>query len=122
MLTRTLPLSGGGGEPFSEGPVSDLPHAELMTAGRHNHATDQSRELFHNALNIKPPNSRNSVDEIAHDSRRHPGTAFRTRVPRDSTCSGPRRDAVLRCLAPAAAAGLATATPPRARSRPGHRR
>src|SRR5262245_4068351 len=122
MLTTRLPLSGGGDEPFSEGPVSDLLHAELTTAGRHNHATDQSREPFHNALNITPPKSRNSVDEIAHDSYRHPGTAFRTRVPRASRCSGPRRDAVPRRPAPPAAADLATATPPRARSRPGHRR
>jgi hypothetical protein len=53
MLTMTLPLFGGGSEPFSEGPVSDLLHAELMTAGRHNHATDQSRERFHNALHIR---------------------------------------------------------------------
>jgi hypothetical protein len=53
MLTWTLPLFGGGGEPFSEGAVSELLHAELMTAGRHNHATDQSRERFHNAMNIR---------------------------------------------------------------------
>src|SRR5262245_31950011 len=118
MLTRTLPLSGGGSAPFSEGPVSNLLHAELMTAGRHNHATNQSRERFHNALNIEPPNSRNPIDEIARDSRRRPGTVFRTRVPRESTCSGPRRDAGLRRRAPPAVADLATATPPRARSRP----
>jgi len=53
MLTRTLPWFGGGDESFDEGEVSELLHAELMTAGRHNHATDQSRERFHNALNIR---------------------------------------------------------------------
>jgi hypothetical protein len=52
MFTRTLPRFGGGAESFDEGD-SKLPHAELMTAGRHNHATDQSRERFHNALNIR---------------------------------------------------------------------
>jgi hypothetical protein len=54
MLTMTLPLFGGGSEPFSEGPVSpNLLHAELMTAETHNHATAQSRVRFHNTLNIR---------------------------------------------------------------------
>jgi len=54
MVTWTLPWFGGGSEPFSEGPVNpNLLHAELMTAETHSHATAQSRERFHNALNIR---------------------------------------------------------------------
>src|SRR6185369_12151874 len=142
-----------------------------MTAGRHNHATDQSRERFHNALNIRAllkaeirvmrwrrpvaPRLTNDDEDgrieyvrhpggepdrscmvvrvtdqhdgwrgsvIARDARRRLCTGFRIRLRHESTCSGSRRDAVLRNLAPPAAAGLATATPQRARSRPGRRR
>jgi hypothetical protein len=53
MLTLTLPLFGGGGGAFDEGPTGESLHIVLSTARRPRKITDQIRERLNNVLNIQ---------------------------------------------------------------------